>query len=460
MADAMKSELSAKDLEIQGIDTVIVASPDTHGELIGKRLSSAKFREFLHRGIGMSACTFGWDLAQDIGPTMAYAGWHTGWHDFLLIPDVSTLVPATWLPRTAIVIADIVEERDHQPVEITPRRILQRQVKSLAELGRTCSIATELEFHLYLDSFQELRGAGYQNRRPASAYHADYKIQPINSLEPFFEPLRRHLDAAGLNIEMSQGERGLGQFEINLTYGDPVEMCDRHTLFKLAVKDIAQQAGYSGTFMARPNAGEVGSSCHIHFSLMDTTNGIDSARFPFWSNDDPHNSSDLLHQSIGGILTTAPELMVFFAPTVNSYRRTNSTDFAGHGPTWGYDNRTLSCRVLGNVPSAKRLEWRVPGADVNPYLASAALIAAIKHGIANQIDPGPACEGDGYQNLESFSFPRNLRESVHNLRTSAFAKQTFGPEVIEHYATYYDWECKLFDEAVTDWELLRYFENT
>ncbi len=457
----MMSELLVKDLESQGIDTVIVAAPDMHGELIGKRMTPRKLRDFVRKGVGMSACTFGWDLAQDIGPTMAYAGWHSGWHDFLLIPDLSTLVRAPWLPKTAIVIADIVEERDHAPVEITPRRILQKQVQDLAAMGYAGKLATELEFHLYLNSFAELREGRYQNRRPATGFHADYKIQTINSYEPFFGPLRRHLDEAGLDVEMSQGEWGFGQFEINLTYGDPVEMCDRHTLFKLALKDAAQQAGYSATFMARPNAGEVGSSCHIHLSLEEIgSSAEDPGRFAFWSETDPEHASTVLHHAVGGTLSTAPDLMAFYAPTINSYRRINSNDFAGSGATWGFDNRTTSCRVLGHSPSSTRLEWRVPGADVNPYLAASALLASVGHGIRNSIDPGPPLEGDAYERDNTKLFPRSLRESVKMLRASHFAETSFGPAVIDQYATFYEWECKLFDETVTDWELLRYFENT
>lgn len=453
----MMTDLSVADLEEQGIETVIVAAPDTHGELIGKRMPTRKFREFMERGIGMSACTFGWDLAQDIGPSMAYAGWHTGWRDFLLVPDIQTLTRATWLPDTAIVLADVVEEHDRTPVAITPRRILQRQVAALAQRGYVSKVATELEFHLYLDSFDDLRGRGYRDRRPATAFHADYKIQAIDSLESFFEPLRRHLDASGLDVEMSQGEWGFGQFEINLSYGDPVDMCDRHTLFKLAVKDIAQQAGYSVTFMPRPNTGEVGSSCHIHVSLRT---GAEDGEPAFWSDSDSHHASDVLRHSVGGLLQNASDLMVFYAPTINSYRRTNSTDFAGHGATWGFDNRTVSCRILGDTPSSIRLEWRVPGADVNPYLATAAVLASIEAGIAQGVDPGPPHEGDAYQSELREQFPRSLRESTERVRASLFALGAFGEDVIDQYATFYEWECRLFDEAVTDWELFRYFENT
>lgn len=457
----MKTHLTIKDLHAQGYDTVIVAAPDMHGRPIGKRMTPKKFENFAHSGIAVSSCTFGWDLPQDIGLEVPYAGWHTGWRDFLLLPDLNTLTPAAWLEHTAIVIADIVEEHDHSPVEISPRRILQRQIAALEQEGLNADVGTELEFYLYREGYEELRSRGYRDRTPSTIIHADYVVQQANTWETFFRRLRSCLDASGIDVEMSQGEWGLGQWEINLTYGDALDMCDRHMLFKLAVKDVAAQAGMSATFMPKPNASQVGSSCHVHLSLRDPnkSDSADASAFPFWSETTTDHMSQPMRNAIGGILQRAPELMALYAPTINSYRRTNSSEFAGQGATWGYDNRTVSCRVVGTNPSSIRAEWRVAGADVNPYLAVAALIASIRDGIAKGTDAGPARMGDAYQQDVQVKFPSTLADAAEVFAASTFAKDAFTEGVVEQYAITALWESRRFQEAVTDWELDRYYEN-
>ena len=455
----MMNVLTLAEAQAQGIDTIIVAAPDMHGRLIGKRLTPRKLEEFQHRGIAVSSCTFGWDLPQDIGLEVPYAGWHTGWRDFLLIPDMSTLVRAAWLERTAIVIADIVEEHDRSPVEVSPRRILQRQVEALKADGLSAAVGTELEFHLYRDSYDDLRQRGYRDRNPTTTIHSDYTVQQVNVWEPFFQRLRACLDETGLDVEMSQGEWGLGQWEINLTYGDAVDMCDRHTLFKLAVKDVASQSGLSATFMPKPNTGEVGSSCHIHLSMKGTDTGSVDKQYPFWSARSKSHMSQRMLNAIGGILDHASDLMLIYAPTINSYRRTNSSEFAGSGATWGFDNRTVSCRVLGTSATSLRAEWRVPGADVNPYLAVAAIIASVRDGIAKGMDPGVPREGDAYQQEVAIRFPTHLGLAADRWASSTFVEKAFGPEVVEQYARAAQWEWTRFQEAVTDWELDRYYEN-
>jgi glutamine synthetase len=445
--------LTLDDLRDGGYDTVIVCAPDMTGRLVGKRLTPKKFDEFRERGIALSSCTFGWDVAQDIGLEVPYTGWHTGWRDFLLIADLATLRPAAWLQRTAIVLADIVEEHDRSPVEIAPRQILRRQVEALATDGLAADVGTELEFHLYRDGLDDLRRRGYRDRTPSTIFHADYTVQQVNAWEPFFQRLRTALDDSGLDVEMSQGEWGLGQWEINLTYADALDMCDRHTIFKLAVKDVAAQAGMSATFMPKPNAGEVGSSCHVHLSLRDTAAG----GHPFFDHDAPDHMSPTMRHAIGGVLEHASPLMAWYAPTINSYRRTNSSDFAGHGATWAFDNRTVSCRVLGTGASSMRLEWRVPGADVNPYLAVAGVIASVRDGIANATDPGPARTGDAYQQ-DAKPFPQHLGLAAEEFLASTFVSEAFGAAVAEQYGLTARYEWTRFLDAVTDWELDRYFE--
>lgn len=444
--------LTIDDLETGGYDTVIVCAPDMAGRLVGKRLTPRKFAEFRERGIAVSSCTFGWGISQDIGLEVPYTGWHTGWRDFLLVADLSTMRPAAWLEHTAIVLADIVEEHDRSPVEIAPRQILRRQIEALAADGLTADVGTELEFHLFRDGYDDLRRRGYRDRTPTTIIHADYTVQQVNAWEPFFRTLRNALDASGLEVEMSQGEWGLGQWEINLTYADALDMCDRHTIFKLAVKDVAARHGLSATFMPKPNAGEVGSSCHVHLSVRDHQGG-----HPFFDHDaDDHMSASMRH-AIGGVLAHAGELMAWYAPTINSYRRTNSSDFAGHGATWAFDNRTVSCRVLGTGASSMRLEWRVPGADVNPYLAVAGVIASIRDGIAHAIDPGPPSSGDAYQQ-ETQKFPPHLGLAADAFLSSEWVAAAFGPAVAEQYGLTAQYEWNQFLDAVTDWELDRYFE--
>ncbi len=444
--------LTTQDLAADGYDTVIVCAPDMTGRLIGKRLTPNKFEEFHQRGIAVSSCTFGWDIAQDIGLEVPYTGWHTGWRDFLLIADLSTLRRAAWLQRTAIVLADIVEEHDRSPVEIAPRQILRRQIEALAADDLTADVGTELEFHLYRDGLDDLRRRGYRDRTPSTIFHADYAVQQVNALEPFFQRLRTALDDSGLAVEMSQGEWGLGQWEINLTYSDALDMCDRHAIFKLAVKDVAAQAGMAATFMPKPNAGEVGSSCHVHVSLRDGT-----GNHPFFDHDAPDHMAITMRHAIGGVLAHAAPLMAWYAPTINSYRRTNSSDFAGHGATWAFDNRTVSCRVLGTGASSMRLEWRVPGADVNPYLAVAGVIASIRAGIGAETDPGPASTGDAYQQATT-RFPQHLGLAAEEFLADPFVTNAFGAAVVEQYGLTARYEWGRFLDAVTDWELDRYFE--
>lgn len=453
----MTPHLTMDDLGAGGYDTVIVTAPDMTGRLLGKRLTPAMFRELAEPGIAISTCVFGWDINQDIGLEVPYAGWHTGWRDILMRPDMATLRPAAWLQRTAIVMADLYEPETGELVAVAPRTILRRQLDALAAGGRTAAVGTELEFFLYRENYDVLRTGGYHTMTPSTLIHADYTVQQVNGWEHFFQPLRDALDRSGLQVELSQGEWGLGQWEINLKYGDAMDMADRHALFKLAVRDSAAQAGMSATFMPKPVADQVGSSCHIHLSMTD------SGGTPiFHDAAAEHLMSGSLRSAVAGILQHAPALMTFYAPTINSYRRTNSEEFAGHGATWGYDNRTVSCRILGEHPGSVRAEWRVPGADVNPYLAVAALLASASAGIDEGLEPPDILGGDAYQlgadRTAIERFPTTLDESARLLSASPFALRAFGADVVEQYVLAALWEAKVYSHAVTDWEKARYFE--
>lgn len=452
MADAVTAHLTPAELQSGNYDTLIVAAPDMAGRLLGRRLAPHMLDRIIDKGIGMSTCVFAWDILQETGFTTPFAGAETGWRDVVLRPDLNTMRPAAWLDRTAIVMADIHEPATDELVSIAPRTILKRQLDSLAESRRIPAVATELEFFVYRERYDQLRRSGYHVMTPTTLTHADYTVQQVDEWEHFFQPLRRALDASGLRLELSQGEWGLGQWEINLEYGDPLDVADRHALFKLAVRDTAARAGLSATFMARPAADQVGSSCHIHLSMTD-----DTGRHLFFDAGAQRFISADLRHAIGGILATAPGLMLFNAPTVNSYRRTASQGFAGHGATWGYDNRTVSCRVLGEDPGSLRVEWRVPGADVNPHLAIAALLAAANHGINEQMDPGQIFDGDAYGGAVS-QFPIDLLTAAQVMSDDPFAISTFGADVVGQYTTAARSEVAAFATAVTDWEKSRYFE--
>jgi glutamine synthetase len=436
-----------------GLDTVIIAGVDMQGRLFGKRMSPRVFAAKASDGLQVCSCVFAWDIDQSLdGLHVDFAGPHTGWHDFQLIPDLATLRHAAWLDSTAIVLADCRSD-DGEPLAVSPRAVLQRQVEALADRGLRAAVATELEFYLYRGTPADLRADGYRDLRPTTLARADYMITEGNAMEPFFGDLRRALDASDIPVEVAQAEYGLGQWEINLEYGDPVTMADRHVLFKQAVKDRAAQHGLTATFMPRPHTDDLGSSCHIHVSLWD---GDDGAAFHDPS--EPRGVSAALRHAIGGVLDHAPDLMCWYAPTVNSYRRTSSQDFAGNGLTWGFDNRTTSVRVVAGSPSAQRLEFRVPGSDVNPYLALAGVLASVRAGIDAEADPGPAHSGDAYA-VQAGALPATLAESAERFGASAFTVETFGPDVVAHYRAVASYEWSEFLRSVTDWDRQRYLEG-
>jgi glutamine synthetase len=446
--------LSLEDLARPGaeIDTVIIAGVDMQGRLFGKRMSPRVFAAKATSGLQVCSCVFAWDIDQSLeGLHVEFAGPHTGWHDFDLVPDLTTLRQAAWLDGTAIVLADCRDDAGGA-LAVSPRAVLQRQVEALAGLGLRAAVATELEFYLYRGSPAELRTAGYRDLTPTTLARADYAITEGNAMEPFFGDLRRALDASDIPVEVAQVEYGLGQWEINLEHADPVTMADRHVLFKQAVKDRAAQHGLTATFMPRPHTDDLGSSCHIHVSLWDGDDAV------FHDPLEPRAVSPALRHAIGGVLGHATDLMCWYAPTVNAYRRTSSQDFAGNGLTWGFDNRTTSVRVVAGSPSAQRLEFRVPGSDVNPYLAVAGVLASVRLGIADATDPGPAHTGDAYA-AAAGTLPATLAEAAERFGTSAFAVETFGPDVVAHYRAVAAYEWSQFLRSVTDWDRQRYLEG-
>jgi glutamine synthetase len=450
----MTGTIELADLARLDIDTVIIAGVDMQGRLFGKRMSPRVFEGKLDEGLHVCTCVYAWDMAQLLeGLHVDFAGSHTGWHDFRLVPDLSTLRPAAWLEHTAICLADSVDEHDGELLPIAPRTLLRRQIESLDESGWRPYTATELEFYLYRGTPSELRADGYRTMTPTTETHADYNIAEGNAMEPFFRGLRQALDDSAIPVDVAQVEYGHGQWEINLEYTDALEMADRHVIFKQAVKDRAQQHGLTATFMPRPMTDDLGSSCHIHVSMR----GADDAAV-FHDEREERGVSEVLRHAVGGVLQHAADLMLWYAPTINSYRRTGSQDFAGNGLTWGYDNRTTTARVLTGSSSTTRLELRLPGADVNPYLALAGVLGSLHDGIRSRIEPGPAQAGDAYLSTTS-QLPRTLAEAAAAFAGSRFTDEVYGKDVVKHYQAVAEFEWDQFLHAVTDWERTRYLEG-
>jgi glutamine synthetase len=398
-------------------------------------------------------CVLGWDIGQHPLETLSWTGFHTGWHDLQLRVDLTTLRPAAWLDGVAICIADAVELADGTPVVVSPREILKREVALLAEAGLTARTGTELEFYLWRGTPEDNRLSGFRDLVPTTLTRSDYLIQPSNRFEPFFREVRRRLDDSGIEVETGQAEWGLGQWEMTLRYGEAVDMADRHTIYKMAVQDMAAAAGYTASFMARPRVDQAGSSCHVHFSLLDG-----HGRPAFWEETGEHHMSKIMRAGMGGAIQRLSDLMLWYAPTVNSYRRLLHPDLSGRGRHWGFDNRTTSFRVLGHRPDDLRLEFRLPGADANPYLTLAGLLASLRSGLAEGADPGQPVTGNAYE-VDAPGVPRHLGEAAAWFRASAFTRAAFGDGVVDHYAAVAEHEWEQFLLAVTDWEVDRYLDR-
>ncbi len=449
------------DLGDAGIRTVIVTSADVTGRLVGKRFSVDVFRKLLHEGVPLSSCVLGWDIDQWPGPAQSYTGHHTGWHDVRLVPDLGTLRPAAWLESTAICVADFVEMGRDDLVEVAPRTILRRQIERSEADGLTPQVASELEFSLYRGTYDEARANGYDSLVPTTIARADYTVQAGDQHEAFFARVRDALARSHLGPYTSQAEWGLGQWEINLEHRQALEMADRHMLFKLAMRDLAGASGMAATFMAKPFPDTTGSSCHLHLSLLDIegVNVFGSEGPGDGEGSGGETLAGPLRAAVGGVLARANDSMLWYAPTINSYRRVAGGEFSGNGLSWGYDSRMVSCRVLTDAPESARLEWRVPGADVNPYLAMAALLASARDGIATGTDPGDPLEGADWQRNVP-PLPAHLGDAVAAFRDSPWATETFGTEVVAHYAEAgrWEWERFLAADVITEWERRRYFE--
>src|SRR5580704_13856099 len=445
-----------KRLRDEGIETVLCVVPDLWGRLMGKRVTTDSFLKTALRSEGLHASLYLFVVDMDMDPRPGYelSNWRTGFSDFRMVPDLTTFRLAPWLDKTAIVICDGYEEDSDQLVEVAPRSILRRQLDRAAAENLRFKTAAELEFYLYKTPPAQAWASKYTDLEPLSYYRSDYHILQSSRDDHFIEAIRRHMNAADIEVEFSKSEWGLGQQEINLRYTGALEMADRHALYKNGVKEMAHRSEQSVTFMAKPSIAEIGSSCHIHASVWDAS---DAARMP-----DASSTSELsaLGRSfLAGLLEHTPELTWLFAPNVNSYKRFQSASFAPTVVAWGRDNRTCGYRVVGEGESL-RVENRMPGADVNPYLSCAATVIAGLDGIERGLDCGDPYEGNAYTDRELSSVPTTLRDGLDLFAGSSLAAAALGGPVHEHLVNFGRQELEAFQhECVTDWERIRYFER-
>ena len=448
--------LSVDDLrkraEAGEIDTVVTAFTDMQGRLFGKRIQVEYFLDDVV-GHEIEGCNYLLALDMEMDPVPGYemANWEEGYGDFAIVPDLETLRVVPWLDRTALVLCDVAND-DGSPVVASPRQVLIAQYDRAREMGYLPYFASELEFYLYKESYAEAWEKDFRDLTPTIPYILDYHILATTMDEQYLAPIRRGMHAAGIPIEFSKGEAWYGQHEVNTRYADAVTSADRHTIYKNGVKEIAFLNGISATFMAKPSEKDIGSSCHIHSSLF----GVDDEKSAFVDADG--NETDVFRHYIGGMRNRVRELALFVAPAINSYKRYATESWAPTSISWGRDNRTCGFRVVGHGQS-RRAECRIPGADVNPYLGYAALLAAGLDGVERGTDPGPELKGNAYEAAEAEAFPSSLREAVDLWEGSEFARETFGEAVHNHYLNYGRTEQRLFDEVVTDYERRRMFER-
>jgi glutamine synthetase len=438
------------DVESGAIDTVLLVMTDMQGRLAGKRLHAPFFVSEV-ADHGAEGCNYLLAVDVDMNTVQGFAmsSWETGYGDFVFRPDLGTLRRVPWLERTALVVADL-EWTDGSPVAASPRQILRRQLDRLAERGWRANIGSELEFLLFRDSYDQARAKRYQDLTPANPYNVDYSILGTTMVEDVLRPIRLGMAGAGIAVEDSKGECNFGQHEVNFRYSDALTMADNHSVYKNGAKEIAHMHGCALSFMAKYDQRE-GNSCHIHVSLWDENGSLSPDK-------DGHGRSRIFDHFVAGQLAATRELAYFFAPNVNSYKRYAWGSFAPTTLVWGVDNRTCGFRVVGHG-AGLRLESRISGADVNPYIAFAAMIAAGLHGIDNQLELEPAYPGNAYDAVDKPRLPGSLHEAVALLEGSTIARAAFTDDVVDHYLHYARTEQRAFEAAVTDWELYRSFER-
>lgn len=434
------------------IDTVVVAMTDMQGRLTGKRIHGQFFLDEVLKH-GTEGCNYLLAVDVDMNTVAGYemSSWERGYSDFALVPDMNTLRLIDWQPGAVLVLAD-VQWLDHSDVVASPRQILRKQVKALNEAGMEAMCGTELEFVVFKDTYEEAWNKGYKNLIPVNQYNVDYSILGGSRIEPLLRRIRLSMANAGMVVESVKGECNFGQHEIAFKYSDALSNCDNHVVYKNGAKEIASEEGYALTFMAKPNEKE-GNSSHIHLSFR----GLDGSMVMVDEKDKEQGMSDVGRQFIAGQIAHLREMTLLFAPNINSYKRFVPGSFAPTAIRWGRDNRTCALRLVGHGPSL-RLENRVAGGDVNPYLAVSGIIAAGLDGISKKMVLEPAFQGNAYES-DSARLPSSMPEALELWENSSWIKEVFGPEVQAHYANMAKIEIAAYGKAITDWELFRNFER-
>jgi len=437
------------------IDTVQVVFTDLYGRFLGKRFDAEFFLKTVAQD-GTHACNYLLTIDMEMEPIAGYdfANWDKGYGDFHLVPDFATLRVISWLAHTVLVICDVHFSEDHAPVAVAPRALLRKQLQNAAKMSYSAMAGSELEYYLFQDSYHDAAANKHAGLEPAGWYLEDYHMLQGTREESYNGAVRRHLRRSGVPVECSKGEWGLGQHEINVQYTDTLTMADRHSVYKQCLKEVAEQQGVSVTFMAKYAADQAGSSCHLHVSLWQDGKNAFTGPESFG----PISCSDVFRWFLGGWLTHVPEFMVFYASTVNSYKRYQAGSWAPTRIAWSYDNRTAGFRVVGHGDSL-RIECRIPGADCNPYLAFAASLASGLDGIANRIEPPEIFDGNVYAAESIAHVPKSLEAACDAFAQSAFVQSALGEDVARHYAHFFRTEQEAFANAVTDWERQRYFER-
>jgi glutamine synthetase len=441
-------------VDIGEIDTVVAAQTDMQGRLMGKRFHARHFLDSAHEET--HACNYLLTVDMEMEPVPGYksAGWAQGYGDYVMKPDMTTLRRIPWAEGTALVLCDVRDHHGHAEIAVSPRAILKRQIARAEAMGYRPMMASELEFYVFRESFEEAEAKGWRGLTPISGYNEDYHIFQTAKEEGLMRAVRNGLYGAGIPVENTKGEAWAGQAEVNVRYADALTAADNHVLTKNAVKEIAYATGHAVTFMAKYDSAAAGSSCHIHQSLQ----APDGAPV-FHDGEAVHGMSALMRHYTAGLLAHADAVTLFLAPNINSYKRYVAGTFAPTRAVWSQDNRTAGYRVCGAGTPAVRVECRVGGADLNPYLAFAAQIAAGLAGIEGGLELEPEFQGDAYAARRARDIPRTLRDAVRAARRSAMLKTALGEDVVEHYCHAADWEQRQYDSRVTDWEIARGFER-
>jgi len=436
------------------IDTVITAMPDMQGRLMGKRFQAEFFVEQAWEETHCCNYLLATDFEMETVSGYKSTSWAAGYGDYIMKPDFSTLRVLPWLEGTAFVLCDVLDHHDHKAVAHSPRAILKQQLERLSELGLSTAVATELEFFVFKESFDELRDNGFAAPSPVSAYNEDYHLFQTFKEEGLMRKIRKGLQGAGIRVENTKGEASAGQAEINVYYADALTTADNHVLIKQAIKEMAFQEGCSVTFMAKWASDAAGSSSHIHQSLLNA-----QGDFVFFDEAAEYGMSETMRQYLAGLLKYSADITLCLAPYVNSYKRFIEGSFAPTRCVWSVDNRTAGYRVITPNTKGVRVECRVGGADLNPYLAIAANLAAGMAGITEKLELEDEFKGDAYLAAQLPSIPVNLSKATNAFRNSSMLRTAFGDDVVDHYARAAEWEQEHFERQVTDYEVRRGLER-